>query len=126
MWVFHCCHLLLICILAVILGRFQLLPIITSSYLDKTTCEVTIASSAFRLKYGNPYLLQTCRACLSEDSLFVVVTVYAVRASAIHAAQAMEDMMNGFGGKIEMGELVTCEQSAGRLLSQAVYARWEN
>jgi hypothetical protein len=37
----------------------------------------------------------------------------------------MEDMMEGLGGKIEMGELVTREQSAGRLLSQAVYARWE-
>jgi hypothetical protein len=37
----------------------------------------------------------------------------------------MEDMMKGFGGEIEMGELVTREQSAGRLLSQAVYARWE-
>jgi hypothetical protein len=33
--------------------------------------------------------------------------------------------MNGFEGKLEMGELVTREQSAGRLLSQAVYARWE-
>jgi len=40
-------------------------------------------------------------------------------------AQAMEDMMSGFQGKIEMGELVTREQSAGKLLSQAVYARWE-
>jgi len=47
------------------------------------------------------------------------------RASAIHIAQAMDDMMKGFGGKIEMGELVTRERSAGRLLSQAVYARWE-
>ena len=35
------------------------------------------------------------------------------------------DMMNGFGGTIDMGELVTREQSAQRLLSQAVYARWE-
>jgi hypothetical protein len=33
--------------------------------------------------------------------------------------------MNGFEGNIEMGELVTREQSAGRLLSQAVYARWK-
>jgi hypothetical protein len=33
--------------------------------------------------------------------------------------------MHGFGGSIDMGELVTREQSAGRLLSQAVYARWE-
>jgi len=72
-----------------------------------------------------PTLLEACRACLSDKPLFVVTTIYAVRASAIHVAQAIEDMMNGFGGKIEMGELVTREQSAGRLLSQAVYARWE-
>jgi len=72
-----------------------------------------------------PTLLEACRACLSNDPLFVVTTIYAVRASAIHVAQAMEDMMSGFEGKIEMGELATREQSAGRLLSQAVYARWE-
>jgi 23S rRNA (cytosine1962-C5)-methyltransferase len=72
-----------------------------------------------------PDLLGACRECLSDNPLFVVTTIYAVRASAVHVAQAMEDMMKGFGGKIEMGELVTREQSAGRLLSQAVYARWE-
>jgi 23S rRNA (cytosine1962-C5)-methyltransferase len=72
-----------------------------------------------------PTLLEACRECLSNKPLFVVTTIYAVRASAIHVAQAMEDMMDGFGGKIDMGELVTREQSAGRLLSQAVYARWE-
>ncbi|HMD80607.1 MAG TPA: class I SAM-dependent methyltransferase [Anaerolineales bacterium] len=72
-----------------------------------------------------PSLFEACRACLSGNPLFVVTTIYAVRASAIHVAQALEDMMSGFGGKIEMGELVTREQSAGRLLSQAVYARWE-
>jgi len=72
-----------------------------------------------------PNLLEACRECLSEDRLFVVTTIYAVRASAIHVAQAMDDMMKGFGGRVEMGELVTREQSAGRLLSQAVYARWE-
>jgi 23S rRNA (cytosine1962-C5)-methyltransferase len=77
-----------------------------------------------------PNLLEACRQCLSDTPLFVVTTLYAVRASAIHVAQAMEDMMAGFGGKIEMGELVTREhpageQSAGRLLSQAAYARWE-
>lgn len=72
-----------------------------------------------------PALLEACRASLSDHPLFVVTTLYAVRASAIHVAQAMEDMMKGFAGKIEMGELVTREQSAGRLLSQAVYARWE-
>lgn len=72
-----------------------------------------------------PTLLEACHACLSHKPLFVVTTLYAVRASSIHLAQALEEMMSGFGGQIEMGELVTREQSAGRLLSQAVYARWE-
>jgi 23S rRNA (cytosine1962-C5)-methyltransferase len=72
-----------------------------------------------------PNLLEACRGCLSEDPLFVVVTVYAVRASAIHIAQALDEMMKDYKGKVESGELVTREQSAGRLLSQAVYARWE-
>ena len=72
-----------------------------------------------------PNLLETCRECLSPNPLFVVVTIYAVRASAIHVAQALDEMMKGFGGKIDSGELITREQSAGRLLSQAVYARWE-
>jgi len=73
-----------------------------------------------------PNLLETIRECLSDNPLFVVTTVYAVRASAIHVAQAMDEMMKGFKGSIDMGELVTREQSAERLLSQAVYARWES
>jgi len=72
-----------------------------------------------------PSLLEACQACLSEEPSFVVTTLYAVRASAIHVAQALDEMMMEFGGKVESGELVTREQSAGRLLSQAVYARWE-
>ena len=72
-----------------------------------------------------PSLLEICRECLSSTPLFVVVTMYAVRASAIHVAQTLEEMMKGYGGQVDCGELVTREQSAGRLLSQAVYARWE-
>jgi 23S rRNA (cytosine1962-C5)-methyltransferase len=72
-----------------------------------------------------PPLLEACRDCLSQQPLFVATTLYAVRVSALHVAQALEDMMSGFEGKIEMGELVTREQTAGRFLSQAVYARWE-
>jgi 23S rRNA (cytosine1962-C5)-methyltransferase len=72
-----------------------------------------------------PNLLEACRVCLSDDPLFIVTTIYAVRASAIHVAQALDEMMKDFEGRIEMGELVTREQSAERLLSQAVFARWE-
>jgi len=73
-----------------------------------------------------PNLLDLCRACLSNHPLFVIVTVYAVRASAIHVAQALAEMMNKYTGDIGSGELVTRETSINRLLSQAVYARWSS
>jgi len=72
-----------------------------------------------------PDLFSACKAVLSESPLFVVTTVYAVKASAVHVGQAMAETMRGFNGEIECGELVTRETSAGRLLSQAVFARWQ-
>jgi 23S rRNA (cytosine1962-C5)-methyltransferase len=71
-----------------------------------------------------PEILQACRGILNERPLFVVLTVYAVKLPAIHLHQALAEMMAGFGGLLECGELATQEKSAGRLLSQAVYARW--
>jgi 23S rRNA (cytosine1962-C5)-methyltransferase len=71
-----------------------------------------------------PKLLDACRQVLSDRPLFVIVTVYAVQASALHVGQALRELMRDFGGTVESGELVTREQSAGRLLSQAVYSRW--
>lgn len=71
-----------------------------------------------------PELLTVCRSVLSDRPLFVVLTVYAVRASAIHFQYALEEMTKGFGGTVDCGELVTVEKSAGHMLSQAVYARW--
>lgn len=73
-----------------------------------------------------PDLLQVCQAVLSDQPLFVVLTVYAVKLSAIHAGLALDEVMKTFRGTMECGELVTQEKSAGRLLSQAVYARWES
>jgi 23S rRNA (cytosine1962-C5)-methyltransferase len=71
-----------------------------------------------------PELLQACRAVLSDRPLFAVVTVYAVKASAVHLYYALEEMMKNCAGELDCGELVTQEKSAGRLLSSAVYARW--
>jgi 23S rRNA (cytosine1962-C5)-methyltransferase len=71
-----------------------------------------------------PKLLEDCRAILADKPLFVIVTVYAVKASAIHIGQVLQEMVGNISGKMEIGELVTRERSAARLLSQAVYARW--
>jgi 23S rRNA (cytosine1962-C5)-methyltransferase len=81
-------------------------------------------SEVWEVYQSLPELLRACRAVLSEKPLFVVLTVYAVKLPAIHAHAALAEMMEGFGGSLECGELVTREKSAGHLLSQAVYARW--
>lgn len=72
-----------------------------------------------------PRLLQACRAVLSETPLFVILTVYAVRASAVNLYVTLEDFLRDLGGQLECGELVTAESGGRRLLSQAVYARWQ-
>jgi 23S rRNA (cytosine1962-C5)-methyltransferase len=73
-----------------------------------------------------PGLLQSCRAILSDQPSFIILTVYAVKLPAIHVHTMLAEMMKGRGGDLECGELVTEEKSAGRLLSQAVYARWSS
>jgi 23S rRNA (cytosine1962-C5)-methyltransferase len=72
-----------------------------------------------------PQLLEDCRSILSDRPIFVIVTIYAVKASAIHIAQTLHEMVKNIKGRIDYGELVTREKSAGRRLSQAVYARWQ-
>jgi 23S rRNA (cytosine1962-C5)-methyltransferase len=71
-----------------------------------------------------PRLLKACASILSEQPLFIILTVYAVKASALHIAEALQETTRHSKGSMELGELVTPEKSAGRLLSQAVFARW--
>jgi 23S rRNA (cytosine1962-C5)-methyltransferase len=71
-----------------------------------------------------PPLMRACGELLSSRAIFMVLTLYAVRASAIHLSQTLHDVVGGMGGKLDCGELATREQSAGRLISQAVFARW--
>jgi 23S rRNA (cytosine1962-C5)-methyltransferase len=72
-----------------------------------------------------PALFQSLPSVLSQKPLFVIVSAYAVKSSAVHLYFALAEMMKGFGGNESCGELVLQEKSAGRLLSSAVYARWE-
>lgn len=73
-----------------------------------------------------PVLLDACRLLLDKDPLFSVITVYAVKASSVHVRTVLNEMVEGFSGNLDSGELVTRESSGGRLLSSAVYARWES
>lgn len=73
-----------------------------------------------------PTLLETCRAVLSPRPLFVILTAYAIRASALSIYHALDELLAGMKGQTTTGELVTLEKSAGRVLSNAIYARWSS
>jgi 23S rRNA (cytosine1962-C5)-methyltransferase len=71
-----------------------------------------------------PELLQVCRQVMSPQARFVVLTAYAVKASALTLHYAVQEMMRSQRGEVSAGEVVLNEKSAGRAVSMAVYARW--
>jgi 23S rRNA (cytosine1962-C5)-methyltransferase len=73
-----------------------------------------------------PTLLQACRAVLSKQPLFTVLTAYAIRTSALSLHYTLEEMFSGYGGAITSGEMVNVEQSAGHMLSTAIFSRWSS
>jgi 23S rRNA (cytosine1962-C5)-methyltransferase len=73
-----------------------------------------------------PELLQACRDVLAPQPRFVLLTAYAVKASALTLHYAIEEIMRGFSGRTEAGEVILQEKSAGRLLSMAIFGRWSS
>ena len=71
-----------------------------------------------------PYLLQSIKPVLAEKPSFLVITAYAIRASALALHFAIQEMMGEHRGVLSSGELVINEKSAGRMLSMAITTRW--
>ena len=78
----------------------------------------------WKLYESLPILLNACRSLLSQRPLFTVLTAYAIRTSALSLHYALEEMFAGYDGSITAGEMVIVEQSAGRMLSTAIFSRW--
>ena len=72
-----------------------------------------------------PELIEACKDILAPDARFIVMTAYAITASALVTHQAVEQIV-GDRGKFESGELVTKEESAGHMISHAIYTRWSS
>lgn len=72
-----------------------------------------------------PTLLEACRQILSPEPLFVVITAYAIRASALSLHYGIQDWLGRTDGTLETGELALVESSAGRMISTAIYTRWK-
>ncbi|MEO7240084.1 MAG: class I SAM-dependent methyltransferase [Sphingomicrobium sp.] len=71
-------------------------------------------------------LLADCRKLLDERSRFLVLTVYAVRMSALAIGELVRQTFDGLGGIVETGEMAVREESRGLLLPTAIFARWSN
>lgn len=72
-----------------------------------------------------PNLLDLCSQVLSQSPLFIVMTAYAIQASPLSLYYALQSIIESKGGTLSCGELALTEQSAGRLLPMAIFARWE-
>lgn len=73
-----------------------------------------------------PDLLEACRNILAPSPLFIQLTAYAVKASAVTMYYAVREMMSAFDGVTTAGEIGLSEQSTGRFLSTAIFARWRS
>lgn len=71
-----------------------------------------------------PYLLEQIKPLLASKPSFLVITAYAIRASALSLHYSVQELMTSFHGSISSGELVLKEKSAGRILSMAITSRW--
>lgn len=78
----------------------------------------------WRLEDDLAPLLADCRSLLDANSRFLVLTVYAVRMSALAIGELVKQMFAGLGGTVEMGEMAVREEVRGLLLPTAIFARW--
>lgn len=78
----------------------------------------------WRLEEHLAPLLADCRKLLDSDSRFLVLTVYAVRMSALAIGELLGQATADLGGSVECGEMAVREEARELLLPTAIFARW--
>jgi len=78
----------------------------------------------WRLEENLPALIADCRALLDAESKFLVLTVYAVRMSALAIGELVRQALGDLGGTVEVGEMAVREEARGLLLPTAIFVRW--
>ena len=78
----------------------------------------------WRLEERLPGLIADCRRLMDGESKFLVLTVYAVRMSALAIGEVLRQAMDGLGGTVEVGEMAVREEARNLLLPTAIFARW--
>ena len=76
----------------------------------------------WRLEEGLPGLIADCRRLLDADSRFLVLTVYAVRMSALAIGELLSQALADLAALHPSAEVR--EEARGLLLPTAIFARW--
>lgn len=80
----------------------------------------------FKLEENLYSLLKACADLLSDNAIFMVATVYAIRLSYKALENTMQDATSHLigCGKIEAGEMGIPDKAHNRVLPTAIFARW--
>ncbi len=78
----------------------------------------------WQLERDLPELVDLARQLLADDARFFVLTVYAIRMSALALHPLVDQAMGDRGGSIEVGDMAIREETRGLLLPTAIFARW--
>jgi 23S rRNA (cytosine1962-C5)-methyltransferase len=78
----------------------------------------------WRLEEHLAPLIADCVRLLDAESRFLVLTVYAVRMSALAIGELVRQVTADLGGSVEVGEMAVREEARGLLLPTAIFARW--
>lgn len=71
-----------------------------------------------------PPLMADCAALLARERSMLILTAYAIRASALAIGEVAREALAGRGGRFEIGELAIQEHGGTRLLSTSLFTRW--
>ncbi len=73
-----------------------------------------------------PDLMRTLAQLLDPTHAFLILTVYAIRASAVSIDLLTREALAGRGGVFESGEVAIAEEGGERLLSTSLFTRWSS
>ena len=79
----------------------------------------------WRLEDQLPELLALCAGLLSDEAIFMILTIYAIRTSTLATHSAMADALGNRQGSITSGELGISEAADNpRAIGQALFVRY--
>ncbi|WP_295556472.1 RsmD family RNA methyltransferase [uncultured Hyphomicrobium sp.] len=75
---------------------------------------------------GLPGLMRNAALLLAAETSALVLTVYAIRASALAFEQLAADVLAGRGGRLTAGELALSAEGGGAAVPTSLFVRWSS